>query len=208
MCGRYTLRRAAMIAAAMQAMIDTPELDDIYLTPAQYVPIVRLEGAARVIDFAQWGFIPSWAGGNAKVKPINAKSETVATSGMFRSAFKSSRCLLPADGFFEPKGPKGMKHRPQFYFQRPDRGIFAFAGLWSHRDNSNTCTLLTITPNAVVGPIHNRMPVILSPANYAKWLDPTTAPEELQAMLQPDPDGDLVVEPESRPVSGEQGLFD
>src|SRR5450432_2824270 len=107
-----------------------------------------------MLDVAYWGFIPSWADGDAKIKPINAKSETVAASGMFRSTFKSSRCLLPADGFFEPKGPKTMKNRPQFFFQRPDRGIIAFAGLCSFRDDCNTCTLITTTPNGVVGPIH------------------------------------------------------
>jgi putative SOS response-associated peptidase YedK len=218
MCGRYRLTRADLLAAALDATPQTgapfEEFTEkgktlrLEFKPADYVPIVHLQGTRRVIDVAYWGFIPSWAGGDAKVKPINAKSETAARSGMFRSAFKSGRCLIPADGFFEPKGPKGMKHRPQFYFQRPDHAIFAFAGLWSYRDDSQTCVLLTTTPNGVVAPIHNRMPVILSPADYGKWLDLRTTPEELQQLLRPSPDQDLMAEPEIPAKPAEPTLFD
>ena len=214
MCGRYRLSRADLLAAALDAVPPFEEFSEkgrtlrMEFKPADYVPIVHLEGTRRVIDVAYWGFIPSWAGGDAKVKPINAKSETVAKSGMFRSAFKSYRCLIPADGFFEPKGPKGMKHRQQFYFQRPDHGMFAFAGLWSYRDDSQTCVLLTTTPNGVVRPIHDRMPVILSPSDYGKWLDPKTEPDELQRLLRPSWDDELVVQPEGKLKTNEPTLFD
>ncbi len=101
-----------------------------------------------------------------------------------------------------------MKNRPQFYFHRPDDGIFAMAGLWSHTQAGQTCTLLTTTPNGVVGPIHDRMPVILDRADYAKWLDPGTAADELKRLLRPAKDDDLVVEPVSQPVKAAPTLFD
>jgi putative SOS response-associated peptidase YedK len=208
MCGRYTLRRAALVAAAMQAMVDMPALDDFYLGPSDDVPVVRQRDSQRIVDLASWGFVPSWARGKPKTKPINAKSETVQTNGMFRNAFKSSRCLFPADGFFEPKGPKGMKHRPQFYFHRADDGIFAMAGVWSHSELGPTCALLTTTPNGIVGQIHDRMPVILHPDDYGKWLDPRTAPDELLQLLRPAPDADLIFEAVHPKANGEPSLFE
>ena len=210
MCGRYTLRRAAMIAAAIDAMLQLPELDDFYdASPARMVPVVRLDDARRVIDLAKWGFVPVWAKPDQKIpKSVNAKSETVATNGMFRSAFKSSRCLLPADGFYEPKGPKTMKNRPQFYFHRPDHAMFAMAGVWSHTDAGNTFALITTTPNKLMAPIHDRMPVILDRAAYESWLNPNTPVDALQRLLRPAPEADLIFEAVTPQMHEELSLFD
>jgi putative SOS response-associated peptidase YedK len=97
-----------------------------------------------------------------------------------------------------------MKHRPQYYFHRPDNGVFAFAGIWSDRETARTCALITTKPNGVVGQIHDRMPVIVAHEDYAKWLDPATKTEELQELLRPVPDADLVVDPQGKELS----LFD
>jgi putative SOS response-associated peptidase YedK len=107
----------------------------------------------------------------------------VAKSNAFRSAFKHRRCLMPADGFFEWfPGPPKVPH----YFQLASGEPFAFAGIWERWGESlETCALITTSANAVVGPVHHRMPVILHPVDYAPWLDPGTKPEELDAMLRP-----------------------
>ena len=160
------------------------------IAPSQRIPIVRINSdGRRIIDDAEWGFIPSWTKGKPKLKPINAKGETVATSGMFRQAFNRRRCLVPADGFFEWHGSKPPKQ--PYFIHRPDDSIFAFAGLyerWKSEPDAEpveTCTIITTTPNDVMKPIHNRMPVILRHDQYAEWLDPATPPDKLQAMLTP-----------------------
>jgi putative SOS response-associated peptidase YedK len=123
-----------MIAAAMEAMLQLPELDDFYLAPryniapSQQVLIVRLnKDSQRTISAAKWGLIPSWAKSLPKTQPINARAETVATSGMFRQAFARRRCLVPADGFYEWKGAKPPKQ--PYFIRRDDDGVFSFAGL-------------------------------------------------------------------------------
>jgi putative SOS response-associated peptidase YedK len=110
---------------------------------------------------------------------INARSETVATSPAFRSAFKSRRCLLPADGFYEWSGPKG--HKRATFFHLADDAPFAFAGLYEHWEKEgqalDTCALLTTEANAVVKPIHGRMPVLLlTQDDFSAWLDEAALP--------------------------------
>jgi putative SOS response-associated peptidase YedK len=193
MCGRYTLRRAELIRAAFDAVrfeefTDLPIVPRFNIAPSQPVPIVRLHQQRRVIHSAKWGFIPAWANDQPKARPINAKSETVAKSGMFRSAFKSSRCLLPADGFYEWKA--GRPKVP-YFFHRPDDAVFAFAGLAGRE----TCLLLTTTPNDVVKIAHDRMPVILHEADYEQWLDPATDAEQLQSLLRPYPGSEITGHP-------------
>lgn len=119
-------------------------------------------------------------------------------------------CLLPSDGFFEWKAgttPKSVK-TPTF-FRRPDDGVFAFAGL---RGKDGTCLLLTTTPNAVVAPVHNRMPVMLDPTDYAAWQDKETDPDALTALLRPYPDDELVARRVStrvnRPANDDPSLVD
>jgi putative SOS response-associated peptidase YedK len=120
---------------------------------------------------------------------INARSETAATKPAFRDALKSRRCLVPADGFHEWQR-KGKTKQP-FCFEVNDGSLFAFAGLWDRwKDPTGTwvksCSILTTTPNAVTSTVHDRMPVILSPADYDLWLDPgMTNVEAVSGMLKP-----------------------
>jgi putative SOS response-associated peptidase YedK len=154
------------------------------VAPSQVMPIiVDADGAAR-LRTAKWGFVPSWTKGKPKMQPINAKSETVATSGMFRRAFQQRRCLVPAYGFYEWQGAKPPK-QPYFIHMR-DGSPFAFAGLWerSHPDDAGpleTFTILTTAPNELMKPIHNRMPVIIPPDGYRQWLNG----DEPQELLKP-----------------------
>jgi len=127
MCGRYTLFKLADLLELipwLKVPADILRREGRYnVAPSQFMPVFATDEA----KLAQWGFVPSWTAGKPKLRPINAKCETVATSGMFRNAFKKRRCLVPADGFYEWKGKTPPK-RP-YYLRMRDGKPFAFAGL-------------------------------------------------------------------------------
>lgn len=165
--------------------------------PLHVVPVVRLddEGGREMIG-AEWGLLPAWWKPSDRSpkrqtfqrKTFNARSETVHEKPTFRSAFKSRRCLLPADEFFE----KGH------YFHFDEHRPFAFAGLWEcwqgDDDSVISCTLLTTEPNAEVrGVGHHRMPVLLTDEeDFGLWLDEETSERSaLESLFQPTPDGVL-----------------
>jgi putative SOS response-associated peptidase YedK len=199
MCGRYTLRRYELAKAVFQAMRQVgfeefSELDVHWwnVAPSQHVPVVRMEdNGERVIAPAQWGFIPAWAKELPKIRPINARAETVATSGTFRQAFNNRRCLIPADGFYEWQGAKRLKQ--PYFIHLKDDGVFAFAGLWERWQPAkdaqpiDTCTIITTQPNELMSPIHNRMPVIVARGNYSRWLDSRIPGNEVADALTPYP---------------------
>jgi putative SOS response-associated peptidase YedK len=153
----------------------------------------------------RWGLIPSWAK-DASIgnKLANARAETVAEKPAFRSAFKRRRCLIPASGFYEWKPVAGRK---QPYYIRPaDDGLFAFAGLyevWSSPEGLlHTCTVLTTDANALMREIHNRMPVIVAPEDYRRWLDPgNTTGAGLGKLLAPYPAEHMLAYPVSTRVN-------
>jgi putative SOS response-associated peptidase YedK len=124
----------------------------------------------------RWGLLPSWAKDmSIEYKTINPRAETVATTPSFREPFKSQRCLVPTDGFYEWR--RNGKVKQPYCFEVNDGELFAFAGLWDRWTNPQgevieSCTILTTTPNSVLYDVHDRMPVILSPDNYDPWLDP------------------------------------
>jgi putative SOS response-associated peptidase YedK len=156
------------------------------VAPSQLMPIVHLDEESRpAIYAARWGFIPAWAKDRPKVQPINARADSVATSGLFRSAFQRRRCLVPADGFYEWRAT-GKAKQP-FFFRRKDDELFAFAGLWDRwtpggsDETVETFTIITTSPNEIAAPIHNRMPVILRPEDYLTWL----GAEGLEPLLAP-----------------------
>ena len=215
MCGRYRLRRWDVAEAARMGLLPKfEEFTDIKIDlftdfkPSNRVPIVRLKKGRRVIDSAKWGFVPAWATAAPGEPSINAKGETVASKPKFRAAFRSNRCLLPADGFFEPRGPKTSRRREQFYFHQPGDAIFAMAGIFSQMGDDLTCALITTTPNKMMAPIHDRMPVILHPNDYEKWLDPLTPIDQLQMLLQPPADTVLTFDPEKPATQTQWGLFE
>jgi putative SOS response-associated peptidase YedK len=139
----------------------------------------------------RWGLIPSWAD-DPKVgyRTINARSESVASKPAFRTPFRESRCLILADGFYEWKKTDGSKQ--PFHIRLKTGKPFAFAGLYAHWDKGekpiDSCTILTTEANELMRTLHDRMPVILEPASFDQWLDPTQhKPEPLQALLRPFP---------------------
>jgi putative SOS response-associated peptidase YedK len=145
---------------------------------------------------------PPWAD-DPKVgnRMINARSETVATSGAFRSAFRRRRCLVVSDGFYEWQ--RQEKRKQPFYIHMRDDSPFAFAGLWEVWEGKDgtvleTCTVLTTEPNELMRPIHNRMPVILDRESYDLWLDPEMRePDPLKALLRPYPEDKMAAYPVS-----------
>jgi putative SOS response-associated peptidase YedK len=135
--------------------------------------------------------VPFWAKDiSIGTRMINARAETIETKPSFRNAFKKGRCLIPADGFYEWKGPKGQK-QPMF-ITLPESKPFAFAGLWEtwhKKDDPNmiykSCTIITTEASDSVREIHPRMPAILKPEMYELWLDPLNQNvNELKHILQ------------------------
>jgi putative SOS response-associated peptidase YedK len=182
------------------------------IAPTQDVAVIRADGAGRrTATMMRWGLVPSWSKAMTSGPPmINARSETLAEKPAFRSALRSRRCLVPADGFYEwqltPSGGKGKKQ--PYYIHRPDGQPFAFAGLWESWKNPESqlaiesCTIVTTAANAALSNLHDRMPVVLAPADYSLWLDPHVhEPEKLQHVLAPCGDDELVAEPVSTHVN-------
>jgi len=205
MCGRFTLRASASVVAEQFGLFDfEPPRPRYNIAPTQPVAVVRhspksLE-APRELVMLRWGLTPSWAT-DPKIgnRLINARSETVADKPAFRAAFRRRRCLVAADGFYEWRRA-GATKQPYFIHRADDRP-FAFAGLWERWEGPDhtvleTCALITTEANELMAPIHDRMPVILSPDDYALWLDPAIEdPKRLQPLLRPCPSEALVAYP-------------
>ena len=191
MCGRFALLAPGPVIAAQFGVEVAHEIAPRYnIAPTQPVAAVRLnQHGERDLTYFQWGLIPSWAKDPAMgSRMINARSETVAEKPSFRAAFKRRHCLLPASGFYEWQKQNGSKQ--PIYIRPVDDSLFGLAGLWEvwHDPDGGlleTCTILTTTPNELMEPIHNRMPVIIEPEDYSMWLDPGDNPQETLHLLRP-----------------------
>jgi putative SOS response-associated peptidase YedK len=181
MCGRYELHTSPAALALALGLRYPPEIKARYnIAPTQQVPIVRLtRDGERELSQVKWGLVPFWAKdpsiGN---KMINARAETIVSKPGFRDAYKKTRCLIPASGFYEwAKMTDGSKQPVRIAMI--DDAPFAFAGLWSGWGPKGseliTCTIITTEANELCQAVHDRMPVILAPENYDRWLDTTDA---------------------------------
>jgi len=193
MCGRFALTQTPNTVQAWFDYPDRPNFPPRYnIAPTQPVAVVRRdEGRPRFI-LMRWGFIPGFVK-DPKEFPlvINVRSETAAQKPSFRGALQYRRCLLPADGFYEWQALGPVKQ--PFLIRRPDRGLFAFAGLWetwSGTDGSeiDTVAILTTHANGTLAAVHERCPVVLDRDRIADWLDPTLRPADIAAFLKPPPD--------------------
>ena len=191
MCGRFIQCTSGDRLAERFHLPAAPELTPRYnVAPSQPVGAIRsAEGDGREWVALRWGLVPAWAPEpRTAYRTINARAETVAEKPTYRHAFRRRRCLIPADGFYEWVK---LGARKQPYCIAPANGQpVAFAGLWERweRDGQvlESCTILVTQANARIAPIHDRMPVILDPADEARWLDPTaTDPAALQPLLVP-----------------------
>lgn len=210
MCGRFALAATGEEVAEHYQLPEIPFVVPRYnIAPTQPVAAVRLNHAGqRELTFFQWGLIPSWAKDPSMgSKMINARSETAGEKPAFRAAFKRRRCLLPATGFFEWQAVGGRKQ--PMYIHAAGSGIFSLAGLWEIWQSADggvleTCTILTTSPNELMEPIHNRMPVILDPADYNMWLAPDTPLDQLNHLLRPFDTAPLAAYPVSTAVNKPQ----
>jgi putative SOS response-associated peptidase YedK len=195
MCGRFTLTiDPADLREAFENYNFPPRFAPRYnIAPTQ--PVLAIPNdKTNTADFFTWGLIPSWAKDPAiGQRLINARAETLAEKPSFRGSFKYKRCLILADGFYEWQALPGKKGKLPHFIHLKDRQPFAFAGLWDEWHSPDggelrTATIITVEPNGLMEKIHNRMPAILKPADYARWLDPEpAAPESLQPLLKPYP---------------------
>ena len=146
----------------------------------------------------KWGFVPHWAQDSPKMRPVNAKSETVASSPMFSESFRRRRCLVPADGFYE--WTTVNKKMMPIHFLLKDKSLFGYAGIWDVWKGPEgtvfSCAILTTTPNELIVKVHDRMAVILRREEEGLWLDPAVEdPAKLQSLLIPYPAEEMVAVP-------------
>lgn len=204
MCGRYALTATPEELQALMGYLDNEAFPPRYnIAPTQPVAIVRLEHGVRRFALVRWGLVPGWVKDPKNFTLlINARSETAAEKPSFRAAMRHRRCLFPASGFYEWRRGPNKKKQP-FWIRPKDGGLIAFAGLWetwSDRDGSeiDSGCILTTAANQNIASIHDRMPVIINPAEFSRWLDTVeNAPSDVTDLLRPAPD-DLL---EAIPVS-------
>ncbi len=192
MCGRYA---SFLPAEALRQIFGTvnplPNIAPSWnMAPTRDAPVVRLhpETRARHLDLLRWGLIPHWAKDPKSVlQPVNARAESLATSAMFRDALTRRRCLVPAAAFYEWQKADGGKTRIPWAVARADGQPMALAGLWEGwRGPAEIIrSFVIITTNATdqLRPLHDRMPVILEPADWPVWLGETDG--DAGALLAP-----------------------
>ena len=189
MCGRFTQRFTWHEIVALLRLEGPPRnLRPRYnLAPSQDAAVLRLEEGALRLAMLRWGLLPGWTKDPAIAnRLINARAETAAAKASFRSAWRVRRCLVPADGFYEWRGP-GLSREPWLFVPR-DGSVMAFAGLWERwrvpeglelrgslaerrpGDMVETFTIITTQANETVRPVHGRMPAIVAPEAFGPWL--------------------------------------
>lgn len=176
MCGRFAITppddAMAQLFEALPAN-DLPETPRYNVCPTDAVHVVTAE-AGRRLRAMRWGFLPHWyKSTNGGPLLINARAETISEKPAFRAACRERRCLIPATGFYEwTKTPEG--ERLPWYIFRADGAPLVFAGVWQRWEREDeaftTCAIVTCAANAPMSAIHHRMPVVLEPASWGKWL--------------------------------------
>ncbi|WP_183830399.1 SOS response-associated peptidase [Aliirhizobium cellulosilyticum] len=192
MCGRFTFEH------------EWPAFTDLYdlpwdqergrntqarfnISPTQDVLIVHNDAAGhQMAETARWWLVPFWAKELPKGAMFNARIETIGTSPAFRDAFKSKRCLIPADGFYEWTVNQDDGKKDPWLIYQPGGGPFSFAGLWAHNEKLGitSCTIVTMPAAEPMNQLHDRQPAILEPAAYEEWLDPATSGARAKELLE------------------------
>lgn len=225
MCGRFTLFSKLDLIKILYQYLDETGQNEHVPSPEEWEEIIRRhksyniapsqealvirnggDGGRKQLASLKWGLVPAWTKDFKQArKPINARAETVAESGMFRGAFKSRRCLVPASGFYEWQKLNAKTKQPHFIRMKNEEP-FLFAGLWERWKNEDndlqTFTIITTEANELMAPIHQRMPVILKPDECKQWLDPNTNDgAALKALLKPYPADEMEAYPVSSSVN-------
>jgi putative SOS response-associated peptidase YedK len=196
MCGRFalTLPNDAM-ARLFQATPanDLPPLPSFNICPTQAIHVVTAGEAGRRLTAMRWGFVPQWYKSPTDGPLlINARAETLAEKPAFRAAARARRCLIPADGFYEwTKGADDA--RLPWYIRRRDRETMVMAGVWQDwgpdEARITTCAIVTTAANSDIAALHDRMPLILDPADWPLWLG--EAGHGAAALMRPAPEATL-----------------
>ncbi len=204
MCGRYMITSPfGAMAHLFEAELGPlgPDAPRLNVSPTETVPVAVSVEDGRFLVPMRWGFLPSWYRTPAD-RPliINARAETLAEKPAFRQAARERRCLIPADGFYEWQGEKGAKTA---YAIRPrNGGLIAFAGVWQDwgppEARIATCAIVTCAANATLAPIHDRMPVLIAPSDFALWLG--EAGTGAARLMTPAPEDALAVTPGGPPA--------
>lgn len=193
MCGRFTTQLSPELLADLFNMPAPQAFEPSFnVAPTQMVAVVRNDGDHNRLDLLKWGFVPGWSKDPSFGSHlINARSETVTEKAAFRHAIKYRRCIAPASGFYEWEHSGGKKQ--PYYIQLAHQAPMCLAGVWEKwkaPDGSEieTFAILTTPANKLVAPLHDRMPVILTPDSFTLWLNHNMHdPGQLLPLFQPYP---------------------
>lgn len=191
MCGRFTNEMTWAEIHALYSIHNTPPAATnsqprFNIAPTQDVDFAHLDKAGNMeLDQGRWWLVPFYAKETPKNAMFNARLETVDTSGAFREGFKSRRCLIPADGYFEWVKNEEDAGKDPWLLQLPKGVPFSFAGIWARNDNLGvtSCTIITAPAVPKIKHIHTRMPIILSPDAYSTWLNTELQGKDAKALL-------------------------
>ncbi len=205
MCGRYTLSTPPADLIAHFGLDECVTYAPRYnIPPGTDIPVIRQSPEGRrVAHPLRWGLVPHWAKEpSIGARLNNARAEGIEATPSFRDAFRRRRCLIPADGFYEWK-TKGKIKQP-YYFSAASGKPLAMAGLWESwrapdGEILRTCAIITTAPNAVMAPVHDRMPALIEPVHWHAWLN--AGPEAVSGLLVPAADDSLRAWPVSRRVN-------
>jgi putative SOS response-associated peptidase YedK len=197
MCGRYKLVLLSELTSLFPWIKVGPRVEPRYnIAPTQPILMAANDPVAAEFkfDFALWGLIPSWAKDpSIGSRMINARAETLQEKPSFRTALRRRRCLIPADGFYEWRRNDDGSKTPM-HIRLKSGKPFAFAGLWDAWHDPagggevRSGTIITGAPNALMAPIHNRMPIIVPAALHQQWLSPNEVnPADLRSVFEPYP---------------------
>jgi putative SOS response-associated peptidase YedK len=212
-CGRTSLTASPEELAEAFALDELPAVAPRYnIAPTQPMPAVRVHAATggRRLGMLRFGLVPHWAADpGVGARLINARSETARTRAAFRDPFRERRCLVPATGFFEWR--RVDRARQPYLVRRRDGKPMGLAGVWDRwrppagADGAGaieSCAILTTPANELVARLHDRMPLVLDPADYGLWLDPAmTDTARLLPLLRPYPAEEMVAVPVSPRVN-------
>lgn len=199
MCGRFGLTRPEALKLERFGISELPPLVPRYnIPPSSDILVIRERKGVTEAEMIRWGLVPSWAKDPAiGHRMANVRSDTALEKSSFRAAMQKRRCLIPADVFFEWQEVPGRKRRRPYAVALNEGEIFALGGLWEAwrpkegGDWVITCAILTTEPNELLAPIHDRMPVIVSPQDYGAWIATGTSTKEVQRLVQSYPPGDM-----------------
>jgi putative SOS response-associated peptidase YedK len=194
MCGRYELIDGQRVYIRFNVTVPNepvqPVLPNLGVRPTQQVPVLLTD---HELTQMKWGLVPSWSRDEkTSYTTFNARAEGIESKASFKRPLVSQRCIIPASAFFEWSGTKG--HKTKYRIARKDEELFGFAGLYDTWKSPSgyelkTCTIITTTPNKVLEPIHNRMPVIQLPEEEDEWLNlDLIEPHDIVPYLRPYPD--------------------